>query len=352
MTTDNTDKNRLGDADNTLDGMNALFDRYVQGHVTDEEREQAEKLAEDFWDSVADAEGGEASIRELHEVDTDERRKLAETLGIDMPVKNRRRLLPRIVGYAAAAAVAVVVFGVGIHMLGSHYGEKGGKEVVAEARKSIIYSTGNGMQSVTTEDGSVICLNTRTRFGYDRASFNKDERRVSMPEGEAYFRIAKNRQKPFFVELGGYTVEVVGTSFNISHYRELDKCVVSVVTGKVRILDARGRQMAMLPKDREITLDLDGGGFSVQEKDCREAIGWTSGRLVLNGADFPELKMRIEQKFGVRVNLEGAIARKDIKFRASFDKDTPLSEVMRSLKSVYGIDYQITGSCVTLSGSE
>lgn len=337
---------------NPIGEPNELFDLYMKGEASREEKEFAEELAKSFWTSMPDAEDTEASPEELHGIATAERKRLADTLGIRMPEEARRWSLKKTLRYVSAAAMIAMVMGTGVYFLYSHLQERGRSECLAKAGDRVSYSTGGVIQNIRTEDGSLICLNAHTRLEYDRKDFNVSERRVEMPEGEAYFRIAKNRRKPFFIGLGRHTVEVVGTSFNISRYNELNKCVISVVSGLVRVLDGQGKEIALLPKNREITLGLADGRFTIQEKDCQKTIGWTDGGLVLNDAGMDELKMRVEQKFGVKVRMPSELARKEVRLRASFGKDATLEEVMQSLKLLYGIRYRTDGSCVTLYGSE
>lgn len=89
-------------------------------------------------------------------------------------------------------------------------------------------------------DGSVITLGARSTASY---RFTEETRRVVLESGEAYFEVAKDKSRPFLVEVGNMTVRAVGTAFNIR--RSKDMMVVSVSEGTV---DVRRREASNLPE--------------------------------------------------------------------------------------------------------
>lgn len=60
----------------------------------------------------------------------------------------------------------------------------------------------------TLEDGTVITLNKNSRLSYSD-KYGKDNRNVKL-EGEAYFEVAKDSNKPFQVEMNGASITVFG----------------------------------------------------------------------------------------------------------------------------------------------
>lgn len=72
----------------------------------------------------------------------------------------------------------------------------------------------------TLEDGTVITLNKNSRLSYSD-KYGKDSRNVKL-EGEAYFEVAKDSNKPFQVEMNGASITVLGTHFNVKADAESD----------------------------------------------------------------------------------------------------------------------------------
>jgi transmembrane sensor len=93
------------------------------------------------------------------------------------------------------------------------------------------YTTNIGEQkTIALDDGSKITLNTGTQLLVD---INDTTRRVIMERGEAYYKIAKDKQRPFEIDLGERTVVVLGTEFNIK--KSPDTFTLSVTEGLVSI---------------------------------------------------------------------------------------------------------------------
>jgi transmembrane sensor len=86
------------------------------------------------------------------------------------------------------------------------------------------------VEELRLPDGSMVRLNTDSAVS---VSFSDAERRVRLNKGEAYFSVAKNSDRPFWVEAGAVAVRTVGTAFNV---RRQDHAVDVLVTeGKVKI---------------------------------------------------------------------------------------------------------------------
>ena len=156
----------------------------------------------------------------------------------DTPHFMRRR-----VGLAAFAAAAVVVLTVAAVVL-LRGGNVGGT-----------YATGIGEQrTVQLADGSTVELNARSTI---QVHLTEHQRDLTLVEGQALFRVAKDKQRPFVVRAGDAQVRAVGTEFDI--YKKLSATVVTVVEGRVETYDdtdrpgsaaivlSAGEQLTVLP---------------------------------------------------------------------------------------------------------
>lgn len=98
------------------------------------------------------------------------------------------------------------------------------------------FATVHGQQRLTRlADGSSIRLNSATTLD---VSLGGSRRVVRMIEGEALFDVARDRQRPFIVDLGEARVQVIGTSFNIR--RREDRIELTVTSGLVAVSDSAG----------------------------------------------------------------------------------------------------------------
>jgi transmembrane sensor len=132
------------------------------------------------------------------------------------------RAVRRARGLALAASILLAVtVGVGEH---ERWGGSGDR-----------YATPvGGITSVPLRDGSNITLNTDSQV---RVALSGTERHIELKQGEAFFEVARDPNRPFVVEAGKQRIIAVGTKFSVQ--RNGDSVEVVVTEGKVRVEDAR-----------------------------------------------------------------------------------------------------------------
>jgi len=87
--------------------------------------------------------------------------------------------------------------------------------------------------TIFLSDGSKVSLNAATTFKYP-TNFSDKEREVYL-NGEAYFEIKEDTDKPFIVKLNNQHITVLGTSFNIESYSEEDYSIVTLLSGSISL---------------------------------------------------------------------------------------------------------------------
>ncbi|OSZ79220.1 hypothetical protein CAP35_13470 [Chitinophagaceae bacterium IBVUCB1] len=96
---------------------------------------------------------------------------------------------------------------------------------------SITLNSGNTVLAQTLPDGTTVTLNKNATIKYPK-QFKGDTREVVL-EGEAFFDVSPDKQKPFIIHANEADVEVVGTSFNVK--TNSSKTEVIVETGVVQV---------------------------------------------------------------------------------------------------------------------
>jgi len=86
---------------------------------------------------------------------------------------------------------------------------------------------------ISLPDGSSVTLNANTKIEYPD-HFTEKIRKVKL-SGEAFFEVTKDSIHLFRIETPNATIEVLGTSFNVSAYPNTDKIEVNVKAGKVKL---------------------------------------------------------------------------------------------------------------------
>jgi transmembrane sensor len=118
------------------------------------------------------------------------------------------------------------------------------------ARQAIIHP---GAERMVLEDGSIVELNAGAKVA---VNFTPGERRVQLVSGEAFFTVAKNKERPFIVSANQIDVRAVGTAFSVS----LGQRAVSVLVteGKVQV-DETAPDGAVTPSS-PLVGDMGGSG--------------------------------------------------------------------------------------------
>jgi transmembrane sensor len=241
--------------------------------------------------------------------------------------------------YATAAVIFILLGGSILYYSKNDFiQEKLG--MVAQA-KTLFQTTDDETRLVILPDGSRIQLNRGTRFSYITHAFNRKQREVWL-EGEAFFDVAKNKEKPFIIHTGTMQTTVRGTSFNIKAYTQTGQNVVSVRTGKVEVC-AQNKVLAMLTPNKQIIYNTAKRTSETESIKTSDITVWTNGCLVLNNANISELRLRLKQCFNVNLQVDGQALNR-AKFNAVFKTGTSLDEVMQTISILYEIKYKTAPS--------
>lgn len=134
-------------------------------------------------------------------------------------------------------------------------------------------------------DGSMVQVGPATRL---RVRLEATRRRVVLEHGDALFRVAKDKERPFTVDAATTLVRAVGTSFAVE--RQADEVVVTVSEGRVAVTRPAPRTVsfAAAPPAAEVALSAgqqvavtpNGQVSTVREVDSQRELAWTEGKLV------------------------------------------------------------------------
>lgn len=164
------------------------------------------------------------------------------------------------------------------------------------------YSTPNGKKTkLTLSDGSTVILNAASTIHYPKA-FVSDIREIRL-EGEAYFSVQHEAQKPFLVRTGGLTTRVLGTEFNVSAYPEKAEISVALLKGKVQLEDTLHQQLQLVPGQQAVYQRAQHELRKISF-DSLAVSGWKDGYLVFKNADFKTIAEALERTYGYQLILQ------------------------------------------------
>ncbi|MDF9796418.1 transmembrane sensor [Catalinimonas alkaloidigena] len=204
----------------------------------------------------------------------------------------------------------------------------------------------NGRRTVhMLPDGTKVWLNSASSLSYPEKF--SDSVRSTKLMGEAFFEVAKNKEKPFIVETADTRTQVLGTSFNIFSYPQNDTVRIALLEGKVKVQSSDHIQTAILSPGEELITSRDNTLFYRRAFDYVATFGWKEGILNFDGTGFYDFCQAIERWYGVQVKFEGKPP-VDWQIRARYQNED-LRHVLRDITFNKNINFTLTKDTVLLT---
>ncbi|MDR0574866.1 MAG: FecR family protein [Tannerella sp.] len=157
-----------------------------------------------------------------------------------------------------------------------------------------VYVPFGSRTSLTLSEGSTVWLNSNTTFEYP--GFFNHERIVKL-DGEGFFDIAKG--KPFIIHTDKYSMEVLGTSFNLESYDNGSHFEIALFTGKVKLFKNHGDRDTVFLNAGE-TATLAGNKLIVTPTNYN-LYRWKEGLIVIENESFEEIMNLFEKYFDLKI---------------------------------------------------
>ncbi len=187
-------------------------------------------------------------------------------------------------------------------------------------------------------DGTSVWLNSGSSIKYPDKFIDKD-RKVFL-NGEAYFEVESNPEKPFIVETSSIKVRATGTKFNVLGYSSINENEVTLVSGKVEVgLPCSNDKFKStnMEINQHLTFDKNTGAVTIVNEDTYKYISWKEGKLVFRNEPLTEVAKKISQVFNIDIEIRGKEI-ENYSYRATF-QDESLAEILKLLKISSPINY-------------
>lgn len=184
-------------------------------------------------------------------------------------------------------------------------------------------------------DGTKVCLNSGSTFTYP-SSFTNNIRNVSL-DGEAYFEVAANEQKPFVVHTHICDVEVTGTKFNVEAYKDENSFSAALMEGKIKVRDnAEPSNTVRLNPAHKVNFAQ--GKMLVSDISDYDVYRWKEGLICFKDLGFVELMKRVEKYYGVKTFIENP-SLPEHSFSGKFRVSDGIDNLLRVLQKEVGYTY-------------
>ena len=151
-------------------------------------------------------------------------------------------------------------------------------------------------------------------------------------DGEAYFEVSKNSEKPFVVKLKKQEITVLGTTFNIQAYGHESYSEVTLLTGRILLeaFNERGESMSRmyLKPDQKALSDNSTGSVSLQEVNASLSNAWINGEYKFKDEPLASIVKRLENYYNVKIHLDDKRLEK-IRYTGTFSLDQDILDVFR-----------------------
>ncbi|RQO75581.1 hypothetical protein DBR43_09600 [Pedobacter sp. KBW06] len=200
-------------------------------------------------------------------------------------------------------------------------------------------------------DGSLVWLNASSSLTYDIWSTEHKARKVEL-SGEAYFEVAKNKNKPFIVTTGLQQITVLGTHFNINAYQDTGPIKTTLLEGSVKVdiinSNVVNYHSRLLKKDTgkvlvpgEQSLVSFGRPIKVVEVNPEEELAWKNGIFLFSKEPIETIMMRVARWYDVEVIYQPGFKSK--LFTGAVSRFEHISSVLKILELTGGVHFKIEG---------
>ena len=193
-------------------------------------------------------------------------------------------------------------------------------------------------------DGTKVWVNADSRLKYP-IRFREECREVYLLTGEAYFEVARNEAKPFWVHTSRGSVKVLGTEFNLSAYKDDLMPSATLINGAVRVIECRGDSVMLKPGQQAV---VGKKGLEVQEVDVAYITSWVDGKFHFEDARLEDIALRIARWYDVKISFQQEEL-KEVRFSGAMLKFRPLGDLIEMIEATSYVRFSVQGDCIVIS---
>lgn len=203
---------------------------------------------------------------------------------------------------------------------------------------------------VALSDGSHVFLNSGSKLKYP-VNFIAGKPRNVYLDGEAYFAVAKDSQRPFTVITDDMKTRVLGTEFNVSSYKNENNTSTVLVEGSVDVYHAQEEYISgavrLVPGQRAV---FENNEIAVAQVNVEKYIAWKEGKLFFVDDPFNLILKELERHFNVEIeNRYEALGSK--KFTGTFDEES-LEQILRVCSEHTPFEYEWENGKISIRESK
>jgi ferric-dicitrate binding protein FerR (iron transport regulator) len=238
----------------------------------------------------------------------------------------KQRAFYRYVYRTAGYAAAVVLLAMSVHFYHVYYYQ----HTIDTSETSLFVPAGQRV-SLTLSDGTTVWLNARTRLTYPTA-FVGNQRRVSI-EGEAFFEVAEDKNKPFIVSANESEINVLGTTFNVYNYSDEPVSRISLLEGSVQIHSKTSPDIEVTLRPQEEAI-FQNQTMTIGKIPNNDYFLWREGIYSFENETLNNILKKLELYYDIKIEVKDPAILK-WKYTVKFRQRDGIDEILRALCKVY-----------------
>lgn len=209
-------------------------------------------------------------------------------------------------------------------------------------------TTQDAIKEMKLPDGTTVWLNKNTTLKYPR-EFLASGRKVYL-EGEGYFDVKRNPERPFIVQSEAMQVKVLGTVFNFRSDKVKMSAVATLLKGEIEVKGNHEEGMIVLAPGQKAELNGVTRRLVVKQVDTGFE-NWHDNQFIFDKADIYTIARTLENSYGVKIILAPDI---DVKktYSGTIKKKKNVEEVLNLIKNAVPVEYKVVGGSVFLSSKK
>ncbi|MFC3197144.1 FecR family protein [Parapedobacter deserti] len=197
-----------------------------------------------------------------------------------------------------------------------------------------------GTYRITLSDGTEVCLNADSKLRYP-LQFTGNERVVEL-DGEAFFDVAEQQtaqgRRPFLVKTKSQIVEVLGTQFNISAYRDEAAEYTTLIEGSVRISGNDRHTVQLVPGEQGIVYE---GKPHVKTVDVSVFTAWKDGYFAFSDTHIQNVMASIARWYNIDVEYDDDEL--DAYFGGTISRFSDFETLLETIELTGSVKFKIVG---------
>lgn len=189
---------------------------------------------------------------------------------------------------------------------------------------------------MTLQDGTEAWLSPRSTLRIP-SKFNTNERVIEL-DGEGYFAVAADKEKPFIVQTGKHNVRVLGTRFNVFSYSESHRFETDLLEGKVEVFNRFNPQIVTeLSPGERVYLKND---QLVKTKSLFDNEDYLkNGIFSFSNKPFAEILEYLRLWYDIQFDVRDS-AKKELLVSGKFRQSDEIKYILKALQGVHSFKYK------------